>query len=322
MAKHRSEYTNPNLVSKCDRANPLKRISLRLELLTGMALPTDARTGAQIQFVLCSLAMCALVSTVGWLSDLRAVFHGTIIVLSVAAFLPLLVALALVLIFLGMSTIAILSGDPDAAPLASEAYAASEGLAAFFRRVFVPYYRFLFTRRHPTLLGAASGFLLGTLVVGALLSVLVLPGEVCTLKRMAAIQSAIEKRHIPSPLHGQWVHRTALGEQSNGWPFCPAPAVAHDGPSELLLDGFGRRFNYDVAGHWPLTSYRLSSLGYDGKKSGDDLCLSGSSRARAALDRLEDAAGVLHALLTGAAGETGLHRWWSALRGATCPPPP
>jgi hypothetical protein len=85
---------------------------------------------------------------------------------------------SLVLIFLGMSAIAILSGDPDAAPLASDAYAASEGLAAFFRRVFVPYYRFLFT------------------------------------------------------------------------------------------------------GHWPLTSYRLSSLGYDGKASGDDLCLSGSSRAR------------------------------------------
>jgi hypothetical protein len=77
-------------------------------------------------------------------------------------------ALALALIFLGMSAIAILSGDPAAAPVASDAYAASEGLAVFFRRVCVPYYRFLFTRRNPTLLGAACGFLLGTLLSGPL----------------------------------------------------------------------------------------------------------------------------------------------------------
>ena len=284
-----------------------------------LAPPTKA-SHARIHFVLTSLAMCALVATVGWLSDLRGVFHGTIIVLSVAAFLPLLLALALVLIFLGMTAIAILSGDPDAAPLASDAYAASEGLAAFFRRVFVPYYRFLFTRRHPALLGAACGFLLGTLLVWTLLSLLVLPGEVCTLKRMGVIQSAIERRHTPSPLSGQWVDHTVLGEDAKGWPFCPAPSVAPDGPSEILLDGFGSRFNYQVAGHWPLTSYRLSSLGYDGKASGDDLCLSGSSRARAALDRLGNAASTVHDLLTRSSGDPGLHHWWSALRATTCPP--
>ena len=284
-----------------------------------LAPPTKA-SHARSQFVLTSLAMCALVATVGWLSKLRAVFHGTIIVMSVAAFLPLLLALVLVLIFLGMSAIGVLSGDPAAAPVASDAYAASEGLAAFFRRVCVPYYRFLFTRRNPALIGAACGFLLGTLFVWALLSVLVLPGEVCTLKRMAAIQSAIEKRHYPSPLKGQWVDRTVLGEEVNGWPFCPAPSVALEGPAALLLDGFGRPFSYEVAGHWPLTSYRLSSLGYDGQKSGDDLCLGGSSHARAALARLGEAAGMIHDLLAGSSGEPGLQRWWSALRSTTCPP--
>ncbi len=79
--------------------------------------PPTKPNHARIQFVLTSLAMCALVVTVGWLSDLRGVFHGTIIVLSVAAFLHVLLALAFVLIFLGMSAIAILSCDPDAAPL-------------------------------------------------------------------------------------------------------------------------------------------------------------------------------------------------------------
>ncbi len=282
--------------------------------------PSTKASHARIQFVLVSLAMGALVATVGWLSDLRAMFHLTIIVLSVAAFLPLLLALALVLIFVGMSAIAILSGDPDAAPSASDAYAATEGLVAIFCRVFLPYYRMLFTRRHPALLGAACGLLLGTLLVWTLLSLLVLPGEVCTLKRMGTIQSAIEKRHTPSPLSGQWVDHAILGEEAKGWPFCPAPSVAPYGPTEILLDGFGRRLSYEVAGHWPLTSYRLSSLGYDGKASGDDLCLSGSSRARAALDRLGDAAGTIHDLLTGSSGDPGLHHWWSALRATTCPP--
>jgi hypothetical protein len=77
-----------------------------------------------------------------------------------------------------------------------------------------------------------------------------------------------------------------------------------------------------VAGHWPLTSYRLFSLGYDGKESGDDLCLVGRSRARGALDLVGSAAETLHDLLTltGSSGEPGLHHWWSALRTATCPP--
>ncbi len=63
----------------------------------GRKVPPAKVSHARIQFVLASLAVGALVATVGWLSDLRAMFHLTIIVLSVAAFLPLLLALALVL---------------------------------------------------------------------------------------------------------------------------------------------------------------------------------------------------------------------------------
>jgi hypothetical protein len=286
---------------------------------TGQARTT---TRTRLQFSAAALAVCAVVTALGWLSDLRAVFHGTIIVMSVAAFLPLFLALAIVLAFLAMSAVAILSGDPDAAPLASDAYATSEGLVVFFRRVFVPYYRFLFTRRNPALLGAACGFLLGALLVWALLSRLVLPGEVCTLKRMAAIQGAIEQRHYPNPLPGQRIDRAMLGQEAKGWPFCAAPATGPDGSAAILLDGFGRPLTYKVAGRWPLTSYRLSSLGYDGKESSDDLCLGGSSRARAALDRLGNTAEAIRDLLTltTSSGDPGLHRWWSALRTTSCPP--
>jgi hypothetical protein len=153
-------------------------------------------TSARIQFVMAALAVCGAVTMVGWLSDLRAVFHGMIIALSVAAFPPLFVALALILVFLGMSVVAVLAGDPAATPSASDAYATSEGLSAFFRRIFAPYYRFLFTQRNPALLGAAFGLLLGAVLVGVLLSRLVLPGEVCTLKRMAASRAPSRKDTI------------------------------------------------------------------------------------------------------------------------------
>lgn len=279
-------------------------------------------TAARIQFAMAALAVCGAVTLVAWLSDVRAVFHGTIIALSVAAFLPLFFALAIILVFLGMSIVAVVSGDPEAPPLASDAYATSEGLSAFFRRVFVPYYRFLFTRRNPVLLGAACGLLLGSILVWVLLSRLVLPGEVCTLKRMATIQGAIEKRHYPSPLPGQRIDHAMLGDEPKGWPFCAIAASQPDGTAAILLDGFGRPLTYRVAGHWPLTSYQLSSLGYDGKQSSDDLCLGGRSRVRGALDLVGNAAETVHDLLTltGSSANPGLHRWWSALRAATCPP--
>ena len=197
--------------------------------MTPLPSPPAKASRTRLQFIVASLAMGALVAMVGWLSDLRAVFHGTIIVFSVAAFLPLLVALTIVLAFLGMSAIAVLSGASDSAPTAADAFATSEGLAAFFRRVLVPYYRFLFSRRHPVLLGSACGFLLGTLLVWALLSAVVLPGEVCTLKRMAAIQSAIDSRlaSFPSPLHDQWIDRTVLDKRWTAGPSARPPHEQH-----------------------------------------------------------------------------------------------
>jgi hypothetical protein len=271
--------------------------------------------------VLAMLAMSGFVAATGWLSDLRRVLHGGLILLSVAAFLPLLVAMAIVVVFLAASAMAIAAGTPEAIPTAADAYATGEGLTAFFRRVLVPYYRFLFAQRHPITLGAACGLLLGTLFVWTLLSLFVLPGEVCTLKRMAAIQSAIQgwSAGFPRPVRDQRIDEKVLGTGVDGWPFCSIPSVEANGTSAILLDGFGRPLGYTVEGHWPLTSYRLSSLGYDGRASGDDLCLSGSSHARAALDRIAGGAAVIHALLTHPSSEPGLHHWWSAVRETTCP---
>jgi hypothetical protein len=287
--------------------------------------PSQGRRRARGQFLLALFAVCSLVGALGWWSGLRSAFRGMLLALSVATFLPLLLIVAFVVVFLGLSLVAILSGDADATPHAGDAFGAAEGLRAFVRRVLVPYYRLLFVRRHPLFLGALGGLFLGTLLLGALLVIRVLPGEVCTLKRMAAVQSAVEDhyRHragYPPPVQAGWVDARLAADAPGGWPYCSIGSEAAEGVERVVLDGFGRKLRYEVAGRWPLASYRILSLGYDGRDGRDDLCLSGSSRARAALDRLATAAGAIHDLLATSSAHPGQHRWWSVLRAATCPP--
>jgi hypothetical protein len=268
--------------------------------------------------------VCLPLVGAGWLTGLRGAFHGMVLVLSVAAFLPLLVVLTFILLFLVVSLLAVLVGESDAAPAAADAFAASEGLANFRRRILVPYYRVLFAQRHPALLGAACGLLLGTLLIGMLLSLLVVPGEVCTLKRMAAVQGALQKQigwlhGPPAPVQGRWADAALLPGTPPGWPYCAAASTEPAESTSLLLDGFGRRLTYEVSGRWPLASYSISSLGYDGRPSGDDLCISGNTLARSTLDRLKDTAKLVHDLLAGPSGQAATHHWWSAVRATSCP---
>jgi hypothetical protein len=265
------------------------------------------------------------VTAVGWLTGLRAAFHGLLLLLSAAAFLPLLVVTAFVVSIVGIAVVAAFTGGADDAPDLAGAYAAGEGLWAFLRRGVVPYYRFLFGRRRPAFLGAVCGLLLGVLGLGLLVSVLVVLGEVCTLKRMAAVQQAVEEHHnrhvgYPTSADGRWAGQELLAAPPSGWPYCSAAAFGNEGSSKILLDGFSRGIRYEVAGRWPLASYRIVSSGFDGRESGDDICLGGATRARALVDHLARAAGAVHELLGSPSGETDLQKWWSALRSAGCPP--
>jgi hypothetical protein len=53
------------------------------------------------------------------------------------------------------------------------------------------------------------------------------------------------------------------------------PEAANDG---YVHDGFDRPLHFRVKGKGILASYTLTSWGYDGKPSKDDLCISGSSQ--------------------------------------------
>src|SRR5438105_1430950 len=169
------------------------------------------------------------------------------------------------------------------------------------------------------MLGAFSGLLVGALALGALLAQYVVPGEVCTLQRMRALQSGIEGYHhhhagYPVPVEGNGIDIGLVSDTKGGWPFCLTSSTGTQAPDHVSVDAFGRRLQYDVSGRWPYASYRLRSLGYDGHPGSDDLCLDGRSRAREAVNRLADAASAIHYLLGDSAERASREHWWSALR--------
>jgi hypothetical protein len=202
-------------------------------------------------FLIALLLTAAAVVILGWTTGIRAAMHATFLVLAVAAFLPFLIILALLLALVIVSAIvtfpALGHGDVGGFDGAGEAI-----ISGGNRFLVGPYYRFLARRRHPVFWGVAGGVLLGALLLLAVIGILIIPGEARTARILLEAQRKIENR--------------------NGFPRslaeCGAPAI----------DGFGRPLEYQVAGKWILESYRLSSLGFDGKPGTDDLCVSGSTR--------------------------------------------
>ena len=298
-------------------------------MLSTNASPTPSRPASvtgkasvRLRFLLTFSLVCGLLVIIGWASDLRGAFHGMLLALSVAAFLPLLVVLACIVLFFVVCLVAVMAGDSDALS-AADSVGLGEGIVVYFKRILVPYYRFLFTRRSPVFLGAVSGFLLGTTLLWALLTLIVLPGEVCSLTRLTALQNAIDRYYkshgkYPSPVQDKWLGREVLSDADADWPACKAPAAEPEGGDAVLLDGFGQRIHYSVAGRGRLASYGLRSLGYDGRQGDDDICLTGETRGQAALDRVAGAADSVGRLFHGISGKLALHHRWAALRAASC----
>ena len=284
--------------------------------------PVTGKTSVRLRFLLTFSLVCGLLVIIGWVSDLRGAFHGMLLALSVAAFLPLLVVLACIVLFFIACLVAVMAGDSDALS-AADSVGLGEGIVVYFKRILVPYYRFLFTRRSPIFLGAVSGLLLGTTLLWALLTLVVLPGEVCSLGRLTAMQDAIDgyyKLHgkYPSPVQDRWFGQYVLSDNQPNWPVCKAPSVETDSSNAVLLDGFGRRIHYSVAGRGRLASYELGSFGYDGREDDDDICLTGETRGQAAVDRVANAVDSVRRLFHAASGKPAPHHSWAALRAASC----
>ena len=142
------------------------------------------------------------------------------------------------------------------------------------------YYRFLGRVRHPIAWGAAAGALAGTALVWAILGLYVIPRERRTLDTLMQVRSALEDRYrqagsYPSPTEDGTVPATLL---STGGPTRDAGPVA---------DGFGRPVRYRLGGAWKIASYTVSSLGFDGRPSDDNLCVTGGTRLGHWLERAQ-----------------------------------
>jgi hypothetical protein len=107
---------------------------------------------------------------------------------------------------------------------------------------------------------------IGALVLAAMLFTLVIPREERTVQTLAEGKARIEE-----------VRRTT-GD-------FPVPdAQGHLAFEAVPVDGFGHPLLYERSGPRLLASWRVISLGFDGKRSDDDLCIAGSSKALAIAD--------------------------------------
>jgi hypothetical protein len=133
--------------------------------------------------------------------------------------------------------------------------------------------------------GAVVGAVVGTAVVWAILALYVVPRERRTLETLLHVQLALEAEYQRT---NSFPHPTDDGTVP------PALVESPAGQSATpIVDGFGRPIRYGLKGAWRLESYTLSSLGFDGHPSDDDICLSGGTRAGTWLQR---AAGPVSAL--------------------------
>jgi hypothetical protein len=218
------------------------------------------------RFVLAAVSTAVLVMIVGWFTDVRHLLHWILLSLAVTAFLPFVIiggglAIGLVLGLVG----AVLGADAAGVEV-------GEGAAEIGVRILHPFYRFLGRRRHPVFWGIPVGMLLGCLLLGAIIALVIVPRETQTVRILAETQQQIEKFHkktgrFPTPDAEGRLTFKAIGME---------PPDAAKGA--YVLDGFGQPLHFRVKGKGILASYTLTSWGYDGKPSKDDLCISGSSQ--------------------------------------------
>ncbi|MDB4975001.1 MAG: hypothetical protein JWN48_3342 [Myxococcaceae bacterium] len=221
-----------------------------------------------------TLGVATLVGLVGWTTDLRDVMHGALLAVCVVAFLPFVIIAAglgvLLAALLILALVGVIGGE---APDVSGMYGAAEGLGAAPRGIRT-YYALLARHGRSRWMGIPAGMLLGALVLWAGLAISVLPREAKTSERLLVAQSFIERsyeesKHYPSA--------TTSGQ---------LPAIVDENGATLEpIDAFGRPLLYETRGRWKWQSYRVSSLGYDGVRSADDLCVGGQTKLQELVDR-------------------------------------
>ena len=248
-------------------------------------------------FLAAAAAGLFAVSCLAWGTGLRDAFHGLLLGLAAAALLPFILIVAALALFAAAGLVAGLVAQEDISLAA-----AAEGVTGGGGRLARAYYAFIWRqRRHPLAWGLGTGLALGIVGVWAMLAALIVPRESQTLNVLLLTQARIQALPAhPEPPADGLLYPSLWG----------APASASP-----VLDGFGRPIHYTRAGAWGATSYTLRSLGYDGVPSDDDLCLSGKTALRSAIDQARDPLRFLERL---AAGELGWSERARALTSSRC----
>lgn len=231
--------------------------------------------------VTAGIVMAAIV-VAAMVAGVRRIAYGALAALVVAGLWPLLVLLGGFAAFMILAVLVGLAGGDGVGDVGLGD--ASEGAVRGGAKLAAVYYRFLARLRHPVLWGVGAGAVAGTAVVWAILALYVVPRERRTLETLLHVQLALEDEYQRT---GAFPRPAADGTLP--------PALLDDAGKTAapILDGFGRPILYDLKGVWKLASYMVSSVGFDGHPSDDDLCLSGGTRAGTWLQR---ASGPVRAL--------------------------
>jgi hypothetical protein len=232
--------------------------------------PHAGRTAA-----LAAFAVASAILVLGWTTGLRHVLHALLLAASLIAFFPfvLLASLAALILLFGVMlalAAALSGGDGVLDGLGSHAVVAAGGdNGSRVSRWVHLYYRFLARRRHPAWLGASAGVLFGSLLCWALLAAFVVPKETSTMQTLVQAQ----------------VHLAQLRSQAGHYPLPDAHGhfVTESG---VLTDAFGNAVVYELQGRRGAQSYRLTSLGADGRSSSDDLCVAAKTGLAALAERI------------------------------------
>jgi len=162
--------------------------------------------------------------------------------------------------------------------------------------------------------------LLGSIPIGVLLALLgswvcmahhVLPSERLTQARMQAAQTTLDASYEREGSYPKPGENNTLSMAAGAGTYASVPA----------LDAFGHALVYETSGQWLMQAYRLRSLGFDGVRSFDDLCVSGSTPMGSLLDKLRQLqaiAGLVKELVV-QDPSTGVAHWLASINELSCP---
>jgi hypothetical protein len=274
--------------------------------------PTTGRRQGAGAFLTAAAGTAAALVLAGWVTGMRQVMHAALLTFAVAALFPfVLIAGALLLVLLTAFVLVLAGlGGGDGIPVGDGAQAFGEGAFAAGGWLIPRYYRFLARRRHPAFWGLAAGVLSGGLLLWVLIALIVIPGETRTVRRLTETKALIEKVYDET---GRFPRPDTQGhlllEERGG------AGTAASGPA--ITDGFGRPLRYEVLGEWKLASWSLTSSGFDGDPSADDLCVSGSTKL---MEWGDKGAHLVRLLENIRAGSAPLDDHLAGIRILSCPP--